>query len=458
MKRTCAYLLTTAMLITTVPASIPALSAHAAVAAPADRTEASVSSKKTTVQFVTKSGQTYCLDANEAKKTGWVLNSGKWYYFDKKDGHMVTGWLNLGTRKFRLRKDGSMVEGPGWYKIGMKYYYFTKNGHVRSAWEAKNGKWFYIDTNGDVVRNKWVLYGGKYYYLQANGVMATGKTTVQGKQYTFTENGALTGSVPSSVVKAAKNNSDQSAKSSDSAKKTSSDSKTDSKTTAKDSKTADAAAAKASENSKKSESTSKSSTASSSSTQKNSSTSTSSTKSSSSTSTASQQKKEAEITKVVGKLNNVTESRRKFVLDIAKYVRKYAPQYGIKVYSPIIAQAIHESGWGESSLAWKYHNYFGLKCGTAWKGKSVNLSTKEEYSAGTLTTIRDNFRVYDNLEQGVKGYFEFIQLPRYSNLKGVTSPRQYLQNIKNDGYATGSLYVDHTMDVLNTYNLTQFDK
>ena len=371
---------------------------------------------------------------------------------------MVTGWLNLGTRKFRLRKDGSMVEGPGWYKIGMKYYYFTKNGHVRSAWEAKNGKWFYIDTNGDVVRNKWVLYGGKYYYLQANGVMATGKTTVQGKQYTFTENGALTGSVPSSVVKAAKNNSDQSAKSSDSAKKTSSDSKTDSKTTAKDSKTADAAAAKASENSKKSESTSKSSTASSSSTQKNSSTSTSSTKSSSSTSTASQQKKEAEITKVVGKLNNVTESRRKFVLDIAKYVRKYAPQYGIKVYSPIIAQAIHESGWGESSLAWKYHNYFGLKCGTAWKGKSVNLSTKEEYSAGTLTTIRDNFRVYDNLEQGVKGYFEFIQLPRYSNLKGVTSPRQYLQNIKNDGYATGSLYVDHTMDVLNTYNLTQFDK
>ena len=456
MKRTCAYLLTSAMLITTVPASIPALSANAAVAAPADRAEASVSSKQTTAQFVKKSGQTYCLDANGVKKTGWVQKSGKWYYFDKKDGHMITGWLKLGTRKFRLRKDGSMVEGPGWYKIGMKYYYFTKNGHVRSAWEAKNGKWFYIDTNGDVVRNKWVLYGGKYYYLQSNGVMATGKTTVQGKQYTFTENGALTGSVPSSVVKAAKNNSDQSEKSSDSAKKTSSSA---SKASAKDSKAADAAASKASENSKKSESTAKSSSnTASDNTKKDNSTSASNTKSSTSQSTAAQKKKEAEITKVVGKLNNVTESRRKFVLDIAKYVRKYAPQYGIKVYSPIIAQAIHESGWGESSLAWKYHNYFGLKCGTAWKGKSVNLSTKEEYSAGTLTTIRDNFRVYDNLEQGVKGYFEFIQLPRYSNLKGVTSPRQYLQNIKNDGYATGSLYVDHTMDVLNTYNLTQFDK
>ena len=145
------------------------------------------------------------------------------------------------------------------------------------------------------------------------------------------------------------------------------------------------------------------------------------------------------------------------MIQIANYVRKYAPQYGIKVYSPIIAQAIHESGWGESSLSAKYHNYFGLKCGTLWRGKSVNLSTKEEYSAGTLTTIRSNFRVYDNMEEGVKGYFEFIQLARYANLKGVTSPRQYLQNIKNDGYATGSQYVDHTMALINLYNLTQFD-
>ena len=166
----------------------------------------------------------------------------------------------------------------------------------------------------------------------------------------------------------------------------------------------------------------------------------------------------AAITEVVGKLNEIPKSRRNFVINIAKYVRKYAPKYGIKVYSPIIAQAIHESGWGESSLSAKYHNYFGLKCGTLWTGKSVNLSTKEEYSAGTLTTIRSNFRVYDNMEQGVKGYFEFIQLARYANLKGVTSPRQYLTNIKNDGYATGFLYVDHTMALVNMYNLTQFDK
>ena len=163
------------------------------------------------------------------------------------------------------------------------------------------------------------------------------------------------------------------------------------------------------------------------------------------------------ITKVSGKLNEISASRRQFVIDIANYVRKYAPHYGIKVYSPIIAQAIHESAWGESKLSAKYHNYFGLKCGTAWKGKSVNMKTQEEYSAGSLTTISANFRAYDSMEEGVKGYFEFIQLPRYANLKGVTSPRQYLQNIKDDGYATGNQYVDHVMNTLNLYNLTQFD-
>ena len=163
------------------------------------------------------------------------------------------------------------------------------------------------------------------------------------------------------------------------------------------------------------------------------------------------------ITNVSGKLNDISASRRQFVIDIANYVRKYAPQYGIKVYSPVIAQAIHESGWGESKLSAKYHNYFGLKCGTKWTGKSVNMKTQEEYSAGSLSTISANFRAYDSMEEGVKGYFDFIQLPRYANLKGVTSPRQYLQNIKDDGYATGSQYVDHVMNTLNLYNLTQFD-
>lgn len=150
-------------------------------------------------------------------------------------------------------------------------------------------------------------------------------------------------------------------------------------------------------------------------------------------------------------------NKQKFVDDIAKYVKKYASSYGISVHSPIIAQAILESGWGKSKLATDYHNYFGMKCCTKWTGPSVNMTTQEEYTAGTLTTIKDNFRVYDSMENGVKGYFEFIQLSRYENLKGITDPRKYIETIKNDGYATSSTYVDSLMQIIKLYNLTSYD-
>lgn len=150
-------------------------------------------------------------------------------------------------------------------------------------------------------------------------------------------------------------------------------------------------------------------------------------------------------------------ANNEFIEQIAKCVKKYAYVYGIEVHSPIIAQAILESGWGKSGLASKYHNYFGLKCGSSWKGKSVNMATKEEYKVGTLTNIRDNFRVYDSMDAGIKGYFDFINTSRYANLKGVKSPEEYVRRIKADGYATSSKYVDNIMRVIRDNKLTRFD-
>ena len=154
----------------------------------------------------------------------------------------------------------------------------------------------------------------------------------------------------------------------------------------------------------------------------------------------------------------LSKSRQEFIKNIAVLVQKYAPSYGIEVCSPIIAQAILESGWGESKLASKYHNYFGLKCGTKWTGPSVNMTTQEEDKPGTLTTITDNFRVYDNMQEGVKGYFEFIQLARYQNLRGIKDPKKYLETIKADGYATSSSYVTDVYKCVTSYDLTQYDK
>ena len=146
-----------------------------------------------------------------------------------------------------------------------------------------------------------------------------------------------------------------------------------------------------------------------------------------------------------------------FIQKVAEKVKKYAPLYGICVHSPIIAQAIIESGWGKSGLASKYHNYFGLKCGSSWKGGSVNMATKEEYKPGVVTNIRDNFRTYEDFDAGIRGYFEFINTRRYANLKRVKNPEEYVRRLKADGYATSSKYVDNIMRVIRDNKLTRFD-
>ena len=148
---------------------------------------------------------------------------------------------------------------------------------------------------------------------------------------------------------------------------------------------------------------------------------------------------------------------KQFIELIGPIIQEEAKARGYKVCSPIIAQACIESAFGLSSLGYRWHNYFGMKCGSSWKGKSVNLSTKEEYVPGQLSTIRDNFRVYDSMENGVKGYFDFISTKRYANLKDAKTPKEYLELIKKDGYATSSSYVNTNMNCINRYDLERFD-
>ena len=148
---------------------------------------------------------------------------------------------------------------------------------------------------------------------------------------------------------------------------------------------------------------------------------------------------------------------KEFIEKIAPIIQKYAKKNGYKICSTVIAQACCESAYGTSSLGYKYHNYFGMKCGGSWKGKSVNMTTKEEYTPGTLISIKDNFRAYSSMEEGVKGYFDFISAKRYANLKTATTYRQYAEFLKADGYATSSTYVNTLCTIVEKYNLTQYD-
>lgn len=162
-------------------------------------------------------------------------------------------------------------------------------------------------------------------------------------------------------------------------------------------------------------------------------------------------------------------TQKQFIEEVAKYVQKYAPQYGIKVHSPIISQFCLESGYGTSNkvkktladgvVDWR-HNYVGLK----WRNNRCAISndyfeegTVEQNVDGRYTGIVSKFFRFKSLEDCVIGYFQFTNIPSYSNLKGVTDPQTYLENIKKDKYATSIDYVQKNMNVIKKWNLTKYD-
>ena len=152
-------------------------------------------------------------------------------------------------------------------------------------------------------------------------------------------------------------------------------------------------------------------------------------------------------------------SAASFIAQIGPIVQKYAALYGYRFPSAIIAQACIESGYGTSSLAYRWHNYFGIKWWRNCGRLAVNLSTKEEYTPGVLTSITAGFAVGKDMEDGVKMYFEFIQRnSRYNNLKSAVSSKNYIELIRADGYATSSTYVTTVWNVVCTQGLGRFDK
>lgn len=149
--------------------------------------------------------------------------------------------------------------------------------------------------------------------------------------------------------------------------------------------------------------------------------------------------------------------KRDFIVTIAPIIKRVASERGYLTCAAVIAQACIEGGWGKSALAAKYNNHFGMKCGAYWKGPSVNFKTKEEYTPGTLTEIRDNFRVYSSMEEGVRGYYDFINTKRYARLKVARGYAEYAKLLKECGYATSSQYVTTLVSTVMKYNLERYD-
>lgn len=128
--------------------------------------------------------------------------------------------------------------------------------------------------------------------------------------------------------------------------------------------------------------------------------------------------------------------------------------------SVMLAQAIVESSNGNSILASKYKNHFGIKANSAWKGQSVNLGTREVIS-GNSVNVNDNFRVYNTVEESYRDRVQFLKENQRYTTAGVftaQTPLEQLQALQRAGYATDPNYATILNSVLERENLGALDK
>lgn len=116
-----------------------------------------------------------------------------------------------------------------------------------------------------------------------------------------------------------------------------------------------------------------------------------------------------------------------------------------------LAQAILESGSGNSPLARESNNHFGIKCSTGWQG---NRTYHHDDNPD------DCFRVYTKVEDSFRDHSEFLLRNRYAKLFELEKDdyKGWAKGLKAAGYATNPRYAELLIDLIERYDLQQYDR
>lgn len=111
----------------------------------------------------------------------------------------------------------------------------------------------------------------------------------------------------------------------------------------------------------------------------------------------------------------------------------------------MLAQAIIESAKNGvmpgTLLAKKYNNYFGIKAGPKWKGKTVNIETGEYEDGKLVTDYKSFFRVYGSPVDSFRDYVNFLQAnKRYTKALQAKTPEAQAIELQRAGYSTNPEY------------------
>lgn len=126
-----------------------------------------------------------------------------------------------------------------------------------------------------------------------------------------------------------------------------------------------------------------------------------------------------------------------------------------------LGQAILESSAGQSDLAISANNHFGIKCGSMWQGPRMYVNDDDYNSKGEL--IESCFRVFRDVESSFVAHSDFLYHPdegsRYDFLFQFESDdyHSWAFGLKKAGYATDPKYADKLIDIIDKYQLYDYD-
>lgn len=119
--------------------------------------------------------------------------------------------------------------------------------------------------------------------------------------------------------------------------------------------------------------------------------------------------------------------------------------------SVTLAQAIFESSCGNSILAKRSNNHFGIKCHAQWYGDTIRKSD-DDYD--------ECFRKYNSIKESYTDHSHFLtSRERYNGLfkLKVTDYKGWCQGLKKYGYATYAYYSEVLIKIIEEYRLYEYD-
>ena len=149
-----------------------------------------------------------------------------------------------------------------------------------------------------------------------------------------------------------------------------------------------------------------------------------------------------------------TAAQQAFISLVAPGAIAAQQRYGIPA-SVTIAQAIDESGWGQSALATADHNLFGIK-GTGPAGRDM-LPTRE-YENGAWVTRTAAFRAYHNIAESIEDHSRLLATGQaYQHAMASRHLPDAFATALTGVYATDPGYGSNLIALMRLYNLYRYD-